>query len=76
VKTERERGDRLAVAAGQWKKVARGPWLTPRLELTVTPQLAPQAAAELSLGRNRLRLLARAEVGDEATVRLGLSWSP
>lgn len=76
VKTERERGDSLAVAAASWKRVANGRWLTPRLELTVTPQLAPQAAAELSVGRGKLRLLGRAEVGSEATVRMGISWSP
>jgi hypothetical protein len=76
VKTERERGDSLAVAAASWKRVAKGPWLTPRLELTLTPQLDPQAAAELSVGRGRLRLLGRAEVGSDAVVRLGLSWSP
>lgn len=76
VATERERGDSLAAAAASWQRVARGPWLQPRIELTVTPQLAPEMAAEVSLGRGRLRLLARAEVGQEAAVRLGVSWSP
>lgn len=76
VATERERGDSLAVAAASWRKVARGKWVTPRLELTVTPRLDPQAAAEVSVGRGRLRVLGRAEVGDEATVRLGVSWAP
>lgn len=76
VRTERERGDSLAAAAASWRKVARGPWLQPRIELTVTPQLEPQAAAELSVGRGRLRVLARAEFGETSAVRLGLSWSP
>lgn len=76
VKTERERGDSLGAAAASWKKVARGPFLTPRLELTVTPQFEPEAAAELTLGRGRLKLLGRAEVGSDAVVRLGVSWSP
>lgn len=76
VKTERERGDSLAAAAASWKKIARGPFLSPRIELTVTPQLEPQAAAELSVGRGRLRLLGRAEFGETSAVRLGLSWSP
>lgn len=76
VAVERERGDSLAVAVASWRKVARGPWLTPRLELTVTPHFQPEAAAEVTVGRNRLRLLARAEVGQEAAVRFGVSWSP
>lgn len=76
VARERERADSIESAKKAWERLAKGPWISPRLELTVTPSLTPQAALDLTLGRGRLKVLARAEVGDTAEVRAGLSWRP
>ena len=76
VAVERERADSIESAMDKWKKVTKGPWITPRLEVTVTPQFTPEAALDLSLGRGRLKGLIRAEIGDTATLRAGLSWHP
>lgn len=53
-------------AAGQWKRIARGPWLALAVEGTVTPDLVPQAAGELTVGRGHLKVLGRVEVGEGA----------
>lgn len=76
VAVERERGDSLQSAADQWRKVARGPWLVPRVEATLTGDLVPQVAGEVTLGRGRVKGLARVEVGEAATARFGLVWTP
>jgi hypothetical protein len=76
VKTERERGDSLAVAAASWKRVARGKWISPSIEATLTPGLIPQAAGQIAVGRGKWRILARVEVGSAAVMRLGVVWSP
>jgi len=59
VAVERERGDSLQTAADQWKRVAKGPFLTPELEATTTLDWKPELAASLTLGRGRLQALAR-----------------
>lgn len=53
-------------AATQWKKVARGAWIRPSIEGTVTTDLVWQAAAEVTLGRGALKLLGRVDVGEGA----------
>ena len=73
VATARERGDsaeRMAEhwqeAAAQWKKSARGPFIRPAVEGTLTPALAWQAAGEVTVGRGRFKVLGRLEVGNGA----------
>lgn len=51
-------------AAAQWKKASRGPFLRPAVEGTLTPGLDWQAAGEVTLGRGRLKVLARVDVGE------------
>lgn len=73
VATARERGDsaeRMAAhwqeAAAQWKKAARGPFVRPAVEGTVTAGLDWQAAGEVTVGRGRFKVLARLDVGQGA----------
>lgn len=51
-------------AAKQWKRLARGPFLRPALEITTTLDWKPQGAFDLTLGRSRLKVLGRVEVGE------------
>lgn len=64
--TERERGDSLQSAATNWKRVARGPFIGLAVEGTLTTDFQPQAAGEVTLGRGKLRVLGRVEVGEGA----------
>lgn len=64
VAVERERGDSAVSEAKQWKRLARGPFIRPALELSVaTADWLPQAAAEVTLGRGHLKALGRFEAG-------------
>lgn len=76
VARERERADSIASALTAYKRLVKGPWVSPRIELTTTPQWTPEVAVDLSIGRGRLKGLVRAEVGDTATIRFGFSWRP
>jgi hypothetical protein len=53
-------------AATQWRKVARGPLIILAVEGTVTTGLEPQGAGEITLGRGKLKVLGRIEVGQGA----------
>lgn len=73
VATATERGDSAVreaehwqEAAAQWKKAARGPFIRPAVEGTVTPELDWQAAGEVTVGRGRFKVLARLDVGQGA----------
>lgn len=60
-----ERADSAQSAAASWKRLARGPWLRPSLELSIAPNgWTPQAAAEVTLGRGGLKVLGRIEAGE------------
>ena len=66
VKIERERGDSAVSAAEQYRKAAKGPFLRPAVEGTLTPDLAWQVAGEVTLGRGRFKVLARVDVNEGA----------
>jgi hypothetical protein len=57
-----------AEAAGQWKRVARGPFAVLAVEATTTLSWKPAAAVEATLGRGHLKALGRVDVaaGEQA----------